>query len=67
MKKLFTLVLVLFVFITNAQVIDDSKKLENKVTRNYKIKESLKNFYKDVFKYSTLYASYSESSPLFTP
>ena len=67
MKKLFTLVLVLFVFITNAQVIDDSKKLENKVTRNYKIKESFKNFYKDVFKYSTLYASYSESSPLFTP
>ena len=67
MKKLFTLILVLFVFITNAQVIDDSKKLENKVARNYKIKESFKNFYKDVFKYSTLYASYSESSPLFTP
>ena len=59
--------LLAFTLSSYAQLIDTSKKLENKIVRSYKVKESFKKFYKDVFKYSTIYGSYSESSPLFTP
>ena len=51
----------------SAQVIDHDNKKIDKIAKKYKFKNFLKETYKDIFKYSTIYASYNESSPLFTP
>tara|TARA_R100000742_G_C4277416_1_gene99267 strand:+ start:1196 stop:2365 length:1170 start_codon:yes stop_codon:yes gene_type:complete len=60
-------ILFLIVFFLLAFTLSSYAQSENKVEKNYKVKESFKKFYKDIFKYSTIYGSYSESSPLFTP
>ncbi len=51
----------------SAQVIDHDNKKIDKIAKKYKFKNFLKETYKDIFKYSTIYASYNESSPWFTP
>ena len=57
MKKLITLIFILFAFNLNSQVIDNSDKLENKIVREYKFKKFFKNLYDDIFKYATIYVA----------
>ena len=59
--------IMLFGSTLTAQVIDHDNKKIDKIAKKYKFKNFLKETYKDIFKYSTIYASYNESSPLFTP
>ncbi|QDP57515.1 MAG: hypothetical protein Unbinned2072contig1001_29 [Prokaryotic dsDNA virus sp.] len=54
-------VIMLFTANLSAQVIDN--KAEDKMVKKYKTKK----FIKDIFNYSTFFAAYSESSPLFQP
>ena len=53
----------LFSYSVNAQVIDNNNKKLDKVVKKYKFKK----FVKGIFQYSTLYTSFTETSPLFTP
>lgn len=57
MKKIFTLLFIILTLNVNSQVIDYDKKLENKITKKYKLKKFFKNIYNDVFKYATVYVA----------
>jgi hypothetical protein len=54
MNRLYILFFVIC-FSVNAQVITDDKKIDNKITRKYKLKTFLDKTYKSIFKYGTLY------------
>ena len=47
----------------SAQVIDGDDKQIEKIVKKHKFKK----FVKGIFQYSTLYTSFTETSPLFTP
>jgi len=57
MKKIISLIFILITFNVHGQVIDFDKKLENKITRKYKLKNFFKNTYNNVFKYATVYVA----------
>ena len=57
MKNILTLIFILVTFNVHSQVIDYDKKLENKITRDYKVKKFFKNIYNNVFRYATVYVA----------
>lgn len=63
MRTLLLLLTLLLGLCSSAQVIDNSSKIEDKLVREYKFKK----FVSGIFKYSTVYTSFTETSPLFTP
>tara|TARA_R100000455_G_scaffold30793_1_gene22452 strand:+ start:61 stop:1203 length:1143 start_codon:yes stop_codon:yes gene_type:complete len=60
MKKILTIILLLFATTLFSQVIAEPTKKEDKIVKKYKFKR----FFKDIFKYSTPYVSYSENNSL---
>jgi len=60
MKKLLTIIMLLFATTLFSQVIAEPSKKEDKIVKKYKFK----TFFKNIFKYSTPYVSYSENNSL---
>ena len=67
MKKLITLIFILFTLNVSSQVIGTDKKLEDNIVKKYKAKDFFKNIYKDVFKYSTVYVAGNVDNPKENP
>ncbi len=51
------IILLFFSFSLQSQIIDNPKKLENKIVRKYKTKKFFENAYKSIFKYATIYGA----------
>ena len=57
MRTLLLLLTLLLGLCSSAQVIDNSSKIEDKLVREYKFKK----FVSGIFKYSTVYTSFTEN------
>ena len=67
---IYIMIFILLMFFSlgaQAQVIDDSKKLENKIVKKYKVKNFFEDVYKDILKYSTIYVAGDIDNPKENP